>query len=233
MTVICDDALTAMRSMQDASFDLIILDPDYNDWSQLLRDGLLEESLRLLAARGNIVCFTKQPFDFDLRVAVEPYLRRQIVWSFSNGGAWCSKSLPLISHQLLFWCSADKLPFFEPRTGMEYSDATRAFTRGRKVFGGYNESGREFTPSDDGTWMRDHLHINKPLSGQVFEKPRDLLTILIRCLSPVGARVLDPFAGSGAIMKTAADLERSCVSVERDPTRVRAIEDYLSGRLFT
>ena len=78
-----------------------------------------------------------------------------------------------------------------------------------------------------------HLHINKPISGHVFEKPYDLLAILIRCLSPGGARILDPFAGSGAVMKAAASLDRTCVSIERDQARVRAIEDYLSGRLFT
>lgn len=232
MSIIHGDGLGVARTLASQTFDLVVLDPDYQRWEQLLTDGLLAEAHRLVRPTGNIVCFTRQPFDFDLRVAVQPTLRRQIVWSFSNGGAWCSPHLPLISHQLLFWCSPSPIPFFEPRSGMAYSEGTRGFVRSRKVFGDYDQQGREFVPSDDGTWMRDHFHINKPITGQVFEKPTELLSVLIRCLTPEHGAVFDPFAGSGAVMKSAAAEGRSCVSVEIDGERVSAIQEYIEGRLF-
>ncbi len=231
-TIICGDALTEIAKLEDASFDLVFLDPNYDDWSTLLEQGLLNESLRVIKPTGNIICFTKQPFDFELRCAIQPYLRRQIVWSFSNGGAWCSPLLPLISHQMIYWASPNKKPFFQPRTGVQYAETTKSFKRSTKVFGDYEEEGKEFKMSDEGVWMRDHYHYNKPSSGNMFEKPEELIKVLLRCLCPPGGSILDPFGGSGVVMRQAATLNINTTTIEIDQTCVDKMREYVGSRLF-
>lgn len=226
------DATEEILSIPDASYDLVFLDPDYHDWADLIAKGFLDQALRVLRPNGNIVCFTKQPFDFELRCALQPILRRQIIWSFSNGGAWCSPNLPLISHQLIYWASPSKQPFFQARTGQNYSQSTKAFTRSNKVFGGYNEEGKDFIPSEEGTWMRDHYHFNKPLNGLVFEKPLELVTILLKCLCPANGDVLDPFGGSGTTMRAAASLGMNPTTIERDDAKIQQLNSYIDSRLF-
>ena len=88
MDLICD--------LDDHSIDLTVLDPDYQDWDKLCEEGLICQAVRVTKLTGNIICFTKQPFDYNLRNEVNHIFRREIIWSFSNGGAWVSKLFLLI-----------------------------------------------------------------------------------------------------------------------------------------
>ena len=102
------DAIDLIECVDDKSIDLTILDPDYQDWDQLCEQGLILEAIRVTKPTGNIICFTKQPFDYNLRIEVNDIFRREIIWSFSNGGAWVSKKLPLVSFQKLYWLTLGK-----------------------------------------------------------------------------------------------------------------------------
>lgn len=223
------EALDYLDSFEPEQFDLILLDPDYQDWSRLLDDGLLEKALRVLKSSGNILCFTKQPFDHKLRNAVDPWFRREIVWTFENGGAWCSPKMPLISSQKIYWLVKSKDFYFNPRTGLAYKEGTRDFKRKSKVFGDYEAEGRNFTRSDEGVWLRDHLHYNKPSSGKVPAKPQELIDVLVRCFSPDAGLVLDPFAGTGTTITAAEKLDREAFACELDQERA----DLLLTRFFT
>jgi DNA modification methylase len=180
------DAFELLFELEDESVDLIILDPNYQDWDKFCADGLIVESVRVLKKTGNILCFTKQPFDFELRNKVSHIFRREIVWTFTNGGAWVSNRMPLVSHQKIYHCVVDsKKSFFNERTGVDYSDNTKDFKRSKKVFEGYEEEGKQFEKSKDGVWLRDHLHFNKPHTGKIPSKPQELYDILIKCYCPV------------------------------------------------
>ena len=104
----------------------------------------------------------------------------------------------------IYWLTPTKDFFFQPRTGGAYNSKTKAFKRKEKVFGGYSKEGRNFQPSEEGVWMRDHYHFNKPLTGSTPSKPEELIRIFLRCLCPPGGVVLNPFSGSGVI-------ERVCI----------------------
>ena len=84
------DAFELLFELEDESVDLIILDPNYQDWDRFCADGLIVQAVRVLKLTGNILCFTKQPFDFNLRNEINHIFRREIVWTFTNGGAWVS-----------------------------------------------------------------------------------------------------------------------------------------------
>ena len=202
------DCMSLLSDIDDDSVDLTILDPNYDDWDKLCSDGLIEEAIRVTKLSGNILMFTKQPFDYELRNEIDEIFRREIIWTFSNGGAWVSNKMPLVSFQKIFWCTLSDEFYFDPRTGMGYSSDTKDFKRDSKVFGGYKEEGRVFTKSDEGIWLRDHLHYEKPNCGAIPAKPMSLIRIFLRCFCPEGGIVFDPFMGSG-------NIELSCIKEKR------------------
>lgn len=208
------DCMDALCDLEDESIDLVILDPNYNDWDKLCGQGLICQAVRVLKPSGNIICHTKQPFDYNLRQEINHIFRREIVWTFCNGGAWVSNRMPLVSFQKIYWCTVSNDFYFNPRTGIGYSEKTKDFKRSNKVFEGYNEEGREFKKSEDGVWLRDHLHYNKPLCGKIPAKPLELTQIMLRCFCPVGGVVLDPFVGSGTTLVACAKEGRQYIGFE-------------------
>lgn len=226
-TIQAGDSRELVKTVSPQSVDLAILDPNYNDWDDLCQSGFVDDVYRTLKPTGNIICFTKQPFDYNLRIFVNPRFRREIIWSFLNGGAWVSPKMPLVSFQKLFWLTMTDEFYFNPRTGLDYAPTTQSMKRGTKVFGDYHEEGKEFIKSDDGTWMRDHYHYNKPQSARVFAKPIELIQTLVTCLSPTGGTVLDPFFGSGVVGDACTNTDRNIIGFEADASSVEA---YLAKR---
>ena len=208
MDLICD--------IEDHSVDLTILDPNYQDWDNLCEDGLICQAVRVTKLTGNIICFTKQPFDYNLRNEVNHIFRREIIWSFSNGGAWVSKRMPLVSFQKIFWLTLTKDFYIDVRTGLDYKEGTKSMKRNKKVFGDYEAEGREFEKSNEGTWIRDHYHYNKPHCGKMPAKPEDLINIFIKCFCPENGLILDPFFGSGIVGNVARKLNRNFIGFEID-----------------
>lgn len=213
-------------------FDLIILDPDYQDWDSMIQKGLIVKSMKALKDSGNILCFTKQPFDYNLRIAVNPFFRREIVWTFENGGAWVSKKMPLVSFQKIYWLVKSKDFYFNPRTGVDYSENTKDFKRSSKVWDGYKQDGKQFTKSTDGVWLRDHLHYNKPLCGQIPAKPKELIEIFQKCFCPKHGKILDLFSGSGIVPVVAQELKNDCFASELSYDRYKAIVELLDNRQY-
>tara|TARA_R110000796_G_C14428988_1_gene420882 strand:+ start:132 stop:842 length:711 start_codon:yes stop_codon:yes gene_type:complete len=211
------DAFELLFELDDASVDLIILDPNYQDWEIFCAKGLINQAVRVLKQTGNILCFTKQPFDFQLRNEVNHIFRREIVWTFTNGGAWVSNRMPLVSHQKIYHCVVNsKKSFFNERTGIDYSEKTKDFKRSKKVFEGYEENGKQFKKSNDGVWLRDHLHFNKPHTGKIPSKPTELYDILIKCYCPKNGLVVEPFSGSGNFAKTCISQGKKYLGSELD-----------------
>lgn len=230
-----NNCLDVLCDIDDQSVDLTILDPQYNDWDKLCEDGLLCQAVRVTKNTGNIILFTKQPFDFNLRNEIDHIFRREIIWTFCNGGAWVSNKMPLVSFQKIYWCVLSKDFYFNPRTGIAYSDTTRNFKRTTKDFEGYHGQGHEFVKSGDGIWLRDHLHYNKPNCGAIPAKPQELIDTIVRCFCPDGGLVLDPFAGTGTTALAAIRQGKKFICIEIVPDRVsniqKAIEMEIKGKI--
>lgn len=206
-----------LADIDDESMDMVVLDPNYQDWDKMCEEGLICQAVRVLKPTGNIICFTKQPFDFNLRNEINYMFRREFSWTFDNGGAWVSNKMPLVSFQKIYWCTPNEKQFyFNPRTGLDYSAATKNFKRKNKVFGGYNGEGRKFEKSDEGIWIRDHFHYNKPQMGSIPAKPLELLRIFVHCMCPEGGVVLDPFMGSAQTAIACLKEKRHFIGFELD-----------------
>jgi DNA modification methylase len=224
MKILQGDALELIKTIPDESIDLIILDPNYQDWEYLCNNNLITESIRILKDTGNIICFTKQPFDLYLRNYINPYFKREIIWSFTNGGAWVSKKLPLVSFQKIYWLTKSKNYYINVRTGKQYNPNTKQFKRKNKVFENYNQEGKLFELSNEGTWIRDHYHFNKPHTGNIPSKPQQLIEIFINCFSPQNGTILDPFLGSGISAKITTKLNRNIIGFELDQNKINNIQ---------
>lgn len=225
-TVTEGDALELIQGIEDQSMDLIILDPDYQDWKDLVKRGLIEQAVRVLKPSGNIICFTKQPFDLPLRIHVDKFFRREFTWTFENGGAWVSRRMPLVSFQKFYWLTKSKDFYVNVRTGRDYNKKTKPMKRTNKVFEGYIAEGRNFELSEEGTWIRDHYHFNKPHTGKIPSKPLELFEIIVRCFCPEGGTVLDPFFGSGTSGKVAKSMGRNFIAFERDPVLIAKFRNH-------
>ena len=212
--VVCADSQTAITNMESDTYDLTILDPDYQDWEHLCSQGFIEEAIRVTKPTGNVICFTKQPFDLSLRNYVEPWFRREIIWSFTNGGAWVSNKMPLVSHQKIYWLVKSKDFYIDVRTGIEYPEGTKSSNRSTKQFGGWKGQGKPFIKSEDGTWIRDHYQFSKPKTGAIPSKPEELIKIMVKCFSPLNGLVFDPFWGSGTTGKACEQLARNAFGID-------------------
>lgn len=210
------DAFDGISNVKDRSIDLCILDPNYQDWSKFIKNGLIELVMQKVKRNGSVLAFTRQPFDYELSVKIRPYHRRTIIWSFKNGGAWVSKTLPLVSFQSIYWFSEDSKPYINVRTGIPYSKNTKSFKRTKKVFGDWEKEGKSFAPSEGGAWIRDHYHFNKPHTGKIPSKPIELADIFLNCFCPEGGMILDPFAGSGVFCKSAKNKNRNYIAFDSD-----------------
>ena len=113
--------------------------------------------------------------------------------------------------------------YFNPRTGIDYSKHTKEFKRKEKVWEGFYQEGRNFTKSDEGVWLRDHLHYNKPNSGAIPAKPEELIKIFLKCFCPPEGNVLDPFSGSGIIPIICKNNNLNCFACELDSQRHEGI----------
>ena len=227
------DAFDYLKQIADESIDLIILDPDYQNWDDFLKRELIEQCLQKLKPSGNILCFTKQPFDFNLRNYINKWFRREIVWTFENGGAWISPKMPLVSSQKIYWLIKSKEFYFNPRTGIDYSEHTKNFKRKEKVWEGFNQEGREFTKSEEGVWLRDHLHYNKPNCGSIPAKPEELMKIFLKCFCPKDGIVLDLFSGSGIIPILCNQNNISCKATELSTERYNKILEALNTKTIS
>ena len=85
-----------------------------------------------------------------------------------------------------------------------------------KGFDGYEEDGRQFEKSNDGVWLRDHLHFNKPHTGKIPSKPKELYDVLIKCYCPKGGLVLEPFSGSGNFAISCINQSKQYIGSEID-----------------
>lgn len=213
----CLEQLRFMRMQLAGKADLVVLDPPYEDWGRWLQTPEFWQYIyEACTPQANIICFSKQPFSMDLWRAM-PDVRWRLVWAFSNGGAWISKKLPLVSFQdITIYTRNPAQAIFNERTGGEYAETTKGMKRRTKSWQGYSAEGRQYTPSEHGTWMRDVIFVNKPAGCPIGAKPIELLELLLKVYSNKGSFVLDPFAGRGTTLMAARNLGRSALGFEKD-----------------
>jgi len=91
--------------------------------------------------------------------------------------------------------------------------------------------GRFILPGKRPTSMYSHMRLSGGNLTHPNEKPVSLMKALVEDYTAVGQTVLDPFGGSGATAKAAAN--RNCVLVEMDADYCGAIRRHFRGEVVT
>lgn len=206
--------------------DLIYLDPPYSyaaedKWygvGETFEDYMafmasrLNRLERLLAENGNILLHVDYRAVHYLKVMMDRIFGRknfqnEIVWCYSSPSR-ATKHLPR-KHQTLLWYGRGKY-FFQP----EHVGYAEGFNVGGKnSWAGESVDAGKYTARGKliEDWWSDIPYLcrnEKEKVGYDTQKPLKLLRRILRMFSKEGARVLDPFAGSGTTGVAAIELGR-------------------------
>lgn len=222
--IVHGDALTGMAALPDQSIDLVLSDPPYGitdcTWDRKPDlKALWAQWCRLLRPRGAIILTATFKFALEVVKANPNWFRYDLVWEKSRPvGFLNAKKMPMRNHELIlvFYaktgaCESLKVPAEKRHASHrpQGQSASRTYAiRGPKA--------ENFVWVDDGLrHPKSVLHFDSvPNPMHPTQKPLALFEWLMRAYSRPGARVLDPYLGSGTTAVAAAKLGREFVGFE-------------------
>lgn len=212
------DCLELMKSVPDASVDLILCDLPYgttqNAWDTVLPfDQLWQQYERI--CRGAIVLTATQPFSSALVMSNPKLFKYGWVWVKSKiTGVLNAKKMPVRKHeQVLVFYKAQ--PTYNAQGLVSCGKARKdKISHSSENYGkrGGVEYTQEFT-----NWPRDVLEI--PSEGKTVhptQKPVALMEYLIRTYTNPGDTVLDNCMGSGTTGVASVNTGRHFIGMEQD-----------------
>jgi site-specific DNA-methyltransferase (adenine-specific) len=227
----CVDALEGLRALPPSSVDLIVTDPPYNtqekwramgtttrlshsksssnDWMSVVSFEYLEEVIgecfRILRKPGHLYVMgdyttCRKIDEFAKEVGFE--LRKPLVWEKVGK----TKDL--------------RCPFCKIKVGEVQSRGTPGMSypyRSCYEMIHFSQKGRR--PAPENCSVRNVLRVPW-LKGKNYyptEKPVELMEVLIQQASQKGDLVLDPFAGSGSVLRAARNQGRAFLGFDINP----------------
>lgn len=244
-SILVADCLECLRRIPDESIQLIVCDPPYNiqmarwdqhgqyvDWCA----RWLRESERVLSRTGSIAIFGGLQYQDEAGtgdlLSIISYMRDNsdmrlvslIVWNYPNGMS--AQRFFANRHEEIAWFAKTKKYYFDLDGVREpYDEKTKAaYKKDKRLRHETIDKGRNPT----NVWQMPRLSANsKERVGHPTQKPREVITRLVRALSYPGSTVLDFFAGSGTTARVAIEEQRHSISADIDPV----LHDYLEQQL--
>lgn len=231
-TIDLRDCRDYVKELSDASINLIVIDPPYNelpkDWDNFNDwEHLKEHFDRILKRNGQIYIFGKQPMLSDLynRISDKFEFRFELVWN-KGKGFWTSNHMPMRSHELI-WCFKKK----DVKTKDLHFDIEsiktpgEPYVRKNKVQSTVRNNwkknhtivkdGRRFPLS-----VLTHPAISSKNNGEgtphPTQKPLEIVKWIVKSSSKQGDVVLDCFMGSGTTAVACIQLGRKYLGCELD-----------------
>ena len=232
INILCGDALSLFKTINDESVDLIIADPPYNlgkDYGNNLDSREFDEYLdfsgewlahakRVLTPTGSIYIFMGVRFipylygvlDRELMLLFNSW----IVWHYTQGMGKTTGFSP--RHE-------DILLFTKSKNFTFNLDAVRVpqkYYRARNNMRGAN-------PGD--VWEFSHVHYcNADRQNHPTQKPEGLIERMVLASSNEREVVLDPFVGSGTTLRVCQQLARVGIGFEINPKYVEMTKNRLA-----
>lgn len=213
------DCLEGLKSIPDASVDLIVTDPPYgstrNKWDTVVPLELLwPEFDRVCKENAPVLIFSQQPFTAAAVSSNLKNFRYEWVWEKTAAtGHLNAKRMPMKVHEniLVFY---RKLPVYnqQMRTGFDPYIVERS-GRGSSNYGKQTPSR---TVSTGDRYPVDILRFKGDRGLHPTQKPAALVGYLIQTYTNPGAVVLDPFMGSGTTAAAAKACGRHYIGFELD-----------------
>ena len=246
------DNLTILKSLPDASVDLIATDPPFftqKDWgafSDKWTGGLNQylkfmeqravEMRRVLKDTGSLYLHCDPTASHYLKVMLDgvfgiKQFRNEIVWCYEKPRS-ASRQYRKTHDSILFYSKSDKWYFDMPH--VPKMDGTFEMSKPYK-----RANGTVWYPKHKGkkagSWWAD---IRSFSSGAAFQqrtgyptqKPVALYERIIKASSNQGDTVLDPFAGSGTTLDASQSLGRQWIGIDQSIEAINVIQARLRER---
>lgn len=204
------DCLDLLKSLPDASIDLMLTDPPYAmtacDWDKPFNlDEMWIEWERVVKPDGAFIFTASQPFTSQVVVSREGFFKCEWIWKKNRGSNFAGlKTMPFKEHESVLVFCRGRLTFNPIKEERAASGLSRVkYDFSGKVTSKVNGGGDTFYNQDERRTQPEERH---PSSVQEFntevgihptQKPVDLFRYLIRTYSNPGETVFDGYSGSG------------------------------------
>ena len=200
VTIYHGDSRDVCPLLPDLPFDLVVLDPPFDIWHQVD----LSPSVKDIPTR---LAFTNP----QNRSSVEDIFghpRYELVWHFADG-RWVSHTGPRFTHELILQYGPTGDAYVGPINNAQPQ------RKGRGAVGRDSLPDRMYHPRSR-KQLDSVLHYPRNVSNSmgVWGKPLALIATLLEWTDC--GTILDPFMGSGTVLRAAKDQGRTAVGIELD-----------------
>ena len=230
--IICGDSLEELKNIEDKSINLIVTDPPYNlskDYGNN-QDKLqfeeyldfsrrwLKEANRILADNGTIYVFMGMRFISYIYSILEQelglYFNSWITWYYTQGIGKTKGFSPRHDDILMF--TKDKKDFTFNLDDVRVPQKT------------YRSVNNMRGANPGNVWKFSHMHYcNKNRQNHPTQKPEGLYERMILASSNPGDVVLDPFLGSGTLLRVCQQIDRKGIGIEINPDYIQMTKERL------
>lgn len=239
-TLFLGDCLTWLKSIPQASVDLVIADPPYNigkaDWDEFpSHDAYIKWSLqwielaaRALKSHGSLYVCGFSEILADLRRPAAKHFGgcKWLVWSYKNK-ANLANDWGRSHESILHYRKTSKCTFNVDPVRVPYGNHTLKYPVHPQAtssqYGGGKARREHWQPNPDGAKPKDVFEVPVTSNGMPektphpTQKPEELIRKLVLASSNEGELVIDPFAGSGTTLVCAEQLKRRWQGCEISP----------------
>lgn len=226
------DSLAWLKSLPDASVNLVFADPPYNlgkaDWDTFESQTVyvdwcvewVREVSRILVPTGTFYVCGFSEILADIKCHVAPFFKgcRWLIWHYKNkanlGNDWgrSHESIVHFRKTSTIQLNVDDIRIPYGAHTLKYPSHPQAET---SVYGhGLAVARDNWTPNSKGAKPKDVFDIPTTCNGMgektphPTQKPEELLRKIVLASSREGDLVLDPFSGSGTTLVVAEQLKR-------------------------
>lgn len=222
LNAICGDAIEEMKKLENESIDLIVTDPPYNlskDYGNN-KDNLsfeeyiefsrawIKEAVRVLKPNGTIYIFMGMKYiSYIYSILEQEYglvFNSWITWYYTQGVGKKKGFSARHDDILMFTKHESKFTF-----NLDEIRIPQKFYRTVNNMRGANPGN---------VWKFSHMHYcNKNRKTHPTQKPEALYERMILASSNKGDLVLDPFLGSGTLLRVCQNINRNAIGIEKNP----------------
>lgn len=233
LTVICGDAIQEMKKIPDKSIRLIATDPPYNlnkdygnNKDSLEFDEYLEfsrkwltEAKRVLTDDGSLYVFMGMRYISYIYVILEQEMgmtfNSWITWHYTQGIGKIKGFSSRHDDILLFTKSPKEFVF-----NLDDIRVPQKFYRSVNNMRGANPGN---------VWKFSHMHYcNKNRKQHPTQKPEGLFERMVLASSDEGDTVLDPFVGSGTLLRVCQQTQRNGIGIDINPEYIEMTNERLA-----
>lgn len=218
------DCLELMKSIPDASMDMILCDLPYGTtackWDTIIPfDQLWDEYSRIVKRDAPIVLTASQPFTSALVMSNPKWFRYEWVWEKSTGtGHAGANKRPMKCHESVLVFGKKSVEYFPQKTPGKPYKPTKGATPGESS---EFSTGSIRNGSADGSRFPRSVQYFKDAKyqdGQLHptQKPVALMEYMIRTYTHEGMTILDNCMGSGTTGVACANTGRKFIGIEMD-----------------